>query len=130
MSKQFAPSRKPYRTHLSPCLTVYNSTLLSCVCVFFSRYFELLYVTDGYQAMHLAIHVKRKMVFGSYILTIPAVFLSFLTLVVFALPAHDPQKCELGTPPWHWGIGYGSLGGLYASLPGGVGWRSTQHRTG
>ncbi|ELT98094.1 hypothetical protein CAPTEDRAFT_28742, partial [Capitella teleta] len=49
------------------------------------------YVVLGF---HLAL--KRKLSFSCYILTLPAVFLSFLTLVVFALPSEHVEKSQLG----------------------------------
>ena len=50
------------------------------------------------------LQMRRKMVFSSYILTLPCVFLAFLTLVVFWLPADRPDRTSLGR--------YGALMGL------------------
>ena len=40
--------------------------------------------------------MKRKLVFSSYILTLPCVFLASLTLVVFWLPPERPDRTALG----------------------------------
>ena len=50
----------------------------------------------NYALLSFELHLSRKMMFSSYILTAPAVFLSFLTLVVFALPVEDVEKSQLG----------------------------------
>ena len=42
------------------------------------------------------INLKRKMVFSTYILTLPCVFLACLTLVVFWLPPERPDRTALG----------------------------------
>ncbi len=42
------------------------------------------------------IKFSRKMVFSSYILTLPCVFLACLTLVVFWLPPERPDRTSLG----------------------------------
>ena len=42
------------------------------------------------------INMKRKMVFSTYILTLPCVFLACLTLVVFWLPPDRPDRTMLG----------------------------------
>ena len=42
------------------------------------------------------IHMKRKHVFSTYILTLPCVFLAALTLVVFCLPPDRPDRTSLG----------------------------------
>lgn len=52
--------------------------------------------SDGYVVLQFHLSLKRKMTFSSYILTLPAVFLSFLTLVVFALPSGNVEKSQLG----------------------------------
>ncbi len=41
----------------------------------------------------------RKVVFSTYILTLPCVFLAFLTLVVFWLPPDRPDRTALGKCP-------------------------------
>lgn len=42
------------------------------------------------------LYMRRKMVFSSYILTLPCVFLACLTLVVFWLPPDRPDRTSLG----------------------------------
>ena len=42
------------------------------------------------------IFMSRKMVFSSYILTLPCVFLACITLVVFWLPPERPDRTSLG----------------------------------
>ena len=46
--------------------------------------------------LEFSLEMRRKMVFSSYILTLPCVFLAFLTLVVFWLPADRPDRTSLG----------------------------------
>ena len=42
------------------------------------------------------LNLRRKMVFSTYILTLPCVFLACLTLVVFWLPPDRPDRTALG----------------------------------
>ena len=51
---------------------------------------------DGYVALYFRLHLRRRMVFSAYILTLPCVFLSTLTLVVFWLPPDRPDRTALG----------------------------------
>ena len=53
-------------------------------------------IDDTYGILEFTLCLKRKLVFSSYILTIPPVFLAFLTLVIFFLPADDTEKTALG----------------------------------
>ena len=41
-------------------------------------------------------HLRRRMVFATYMLTLPCVFLACLTLVVFWLPPERPDRTTLG----------------------------------
>ena len=49
-----------------------------------------------YSVLTFEINMKRKLVFSSYILTLPCVFLACLTLVVFWLPPDRPDRTALG----------------------------------
>lgn len=49
-----------------------------------------------YAVLTFEINMKRKLVFSSYILTLPCVFLACLTLVVFWLPPDRPDRTALG----------------------------------
>ena len=42
------------------------------------------------------LHLRQKLTFSSYILTLPCVFLAFLTLVVFWLPPDRPDRTGIG----------------------------------
>ena len=42
------------------------------------------------------VQLRRKLMFSTYILTLPAIFLSFLTLLEFWLPPDHDQKSALG----------------------------------
>ena len=53
--------------------------------------------TPNYGVLTFQLHMKRKLVFSSYILTLPCVFLACLTLVVFWLPPDRPDRTALGT---------------------------------
>ncbi|ELU10159.1 hypothetical protein CAPTEDRAFT_93192, partial [Capitella teleta] len=46
--------------------------------------------------LSFTLHLNRKMMFSTYILTMPAIFLSFLTLLVFWLPPEHADKSALG----------------------------------
>ncbi|KAK2144516.1 hypothetical protein LSH36_749g01013 [Paralvinella palmiformis] len=49
----------------------------------------------NYVVLMLELLLKRKVVFSSYILTLPCVFLAFLTVVVFWLPPDRPDRTGL-----------------------------------
>ena len=51
---------------------------------------------QGYAILSFTLSLKRKMMFSTYILTMPAVFLAFLTLLVFWLPPEHADKSALG----------------------------------
>ena len=42
------------------------------------------------------LYLRRRMVFSTYMLTLPCVFLACLTLVVFSLPPERPDRTALG----------------------------------
>ena len=50
----------------------------------------------GFIIIQINIYLTRKLVFSSYILTLPCIFLAFLTLVVFCLPPERPDRTGLG----------------------------------
>ena len=50
----------------------------------------------GFAVLTFTLYLKRRMIFSSYILTFPVVFMSFLTLLVFWLPAESADKSNLG----------------------------------
>ena len=52
--------------------------------------------TLKYAVLAFTIYLDRKIVFSSYILTLPCVFLACLTLVVFWLPPDRPDRTALG----------------------------------
>ena len=54
----------------------------------------------SYTVLTFDISMKRKLVFSSYILTLPCVFLACLTLVVFWLPPDRPDRTALGKFIW------------------------------
>ncbi len=49
-----------------------------------------------YSVIAVSLALKRNLVFASYILTLPCVFLACLTLVVFWLPPDRPDRTALG----------------------------------
>ena len=49
-----------------------------------------------YVVLSFTLKMRRKMVFSTYILTLPCVFLACLTLVVFWLPPDRPDRTSLG----------------------------------
>ena len=51
---------------------------------------------EGYAILSFTLMLRRKMMFSTYILTMPAVFLAFLTLLVFWLPPEHADKSALG----------------------------------
>ncbi len=59
-----------------------------------------------YAVLTYTLELKRNMVFASYILTLPCVFLACLTLVVFWLPPDRPDRTSLGEQP-HQTLSYG-----------------------
>ena len=48
--------------------------------------------TPNYALVVFSLRLKRKLVFSTYILTLPCVFLALLTLVVFWLPPDRPDR--------------------------------------
>ena len=50
----------------------------------------------GYSVLAFTLNLRRRMMFSTYILSIPVVFMSFLTLLVFWLPATSSDKSNLG----------------------------------
>ncbi len=51
---------------------------------------------DQYAILQFTIRLKRKLMFSTYILTVPAIFLPFLTLLEFWLPPEHADKSDLG----------------------------------
>ena len=49
-----------------------------------------------FSVLTYTLELKRNLVFASYILTLPCVFLACLTLVVFWLPPDRPDRTALG----------------------------------
>jgi hypothetical protein len=55
----------------------------------------------NFAVLTFEIHMRRRVVFSSYILTLPCIFLASLTLVVFMLPPERPDRIGLGeSVPW------------------------------
>ena len=52
---------------------------------------------DPYVILTFSLEMKRKLVFSSFILTLPCIFLACMTLVVFWLPPERPDRTSLGT---------------------------------
>ncbi len=52
--------------------------------------------TPNFVVLTFDLNLQRKLVFSSYILTLPCVFLACLTLVVFWLPPDRPDRTALG----------------------------------
>ena len=52
--------------------------------------------TNPVVVLSFELNLQRKIVFSSYILTLPCIFLAFLTLVVFWLPPERPDRTGLG----------------------------------
>ena len=52
--------------------------------------------TNPIAVLTFSLNLERKLVFSSYILTLPCVFLASLTLVVFWLPPDRPDRTGLG----------------------------------
>ena len=50
----------------------------------------------NYAVLTYTLRLRRNVVFASYILTLPCVFLACLTLVVFWLPPDRPDRTALG----------------------------------
>ncbi len=50
----------------------------------------------NYSVITFEMLIKRKVVFSTYLLTLPCVFLACLTLVVFWLPPERPDRTTLG----------------------------------
>ena len=51
---------------------------------------------DSFAILSFTVHLSRKLMFSTYILTMPVIFLAFLTLLVFWLPPEHPDKSALG----------------------------------
>ena len=58
---------------------------------------ELPEEAPSYVVLAFTLVMRRKMVFSTYILTLPCVFLATLTLLVFWLPPDRPDRTSLGT---------------------------------
>ena len=52
----------------------------------------------NFAVLTYAMELRRNLVFSSYMLTLPCVFLACLTLVVFWLPPNRPDRTSLGEP--------------------------------
>jgi hypothetical protein len=52
---------------------------------------------EPFPDLTFTVKVKRIAVFYNYVLVLPCVLLSFLTLVIFWLPPESPAKMMLGT---------------------------------
>lgn len=52
--------------------------------------------TEPYVTLTFTLNLKRKIVFSSFILTLPCIFLACMTLVVFWLPPERPDRTSLG----------------------------------
>ena len=50
----------------------------------------------GYSILVITVHLNRRMIFSSYILTFPVIFLGFLTPLLFWLPSGSVDKADLG----------------------------------
>ena len=53
-------------------------------------------VSPNYGVLTFTLELRRRMVFSTYILTLPCVFLACITLVVFCLPPERPDRTSLG----------------------------------
>ena len=51
---------------------------------------------SGFAVLIITVHLKRKMIFSSYILTFPVILLGFLTSLLFWLPTGSTDKTNLG----------------------------------
>ena len=51
---------------------------------------------DPYVTLTFTLSMRRKLVFSSFILTLPCIFLACMTLVVFWLPPERPDRTSLG----------------------------------
>ncbi len=52
--------------------------------------------SPAYVVLGFKLTMRRKMVFSTYILTLPCIFLACLTMVVFCLPPDRPDRTSLG----------------------------------
>jgi hypothetical protein len=52
--------------------------------------------SGNFAVLTFTLHLQRRLTFSSYILTLPVVFMSFLTLLVFWLPAESADKSNVG----------------------------------
>jgi len=53
--------------------------------------------TEPYPDLTFTVSLRRVAAFYNYVLVLPCVLLSFLTLVIFWLPPESPAKMMLGT---------------------------------
>ena len=51
---------------------------------------------EPWVTLTFSLQMKRKLVFSTFILTLPCIFLAFMTLVVFWLPPERPDRTGLG----------------------------------
>ena len=51
---------------------------------------------DGMDILRYQLVLRRKLVFFTYILLLPCIFLTMLTMVIFWLPPERPDKTTLG----------------------------------
>lgn len=59
-----------------------------------SQYYDC--CDDPYVTLTFTLSMRRKLVFSSFILTLPCIFLACMTLVVFWLPPERPDRTSLG----------------------------------
>ncbi len=59
-----------------------------------TKYFHC--CVEPYQDLVFTLHMKRITVFYIYILILPCILLSLLTLIIFTLPPESPDKVALG----------------------------------
>lgn len=52
--------------------------------------------SPNFAVLTFKLYLRRRMVFSTYMLTLPCVFLACLTLVVFWLPPDRPDRTALG----------------------------------
>ena len=53
-------------------------------------------LAGDFAVLTFTLYLQRRLTFSSYILTLPVVFMSFLTLLVFWLPAESADKSNVG----------------------------------
>ena len=52
---------------------------------------------EPWVTLTFSLQMKRKLVFSTFILTLPCIFMAVMTLVVFWLPPERPDRTGLGT---------------------------------